>query len=139
MTQPVSVCHTPRVESTIGDRIRQARLLRTMSQPALAKQVGCSVDRIKQFEKLTEPPKGSKYFDAVLRQLGLTADGRPGEDVDWDDPPVSLANKVQLVSALARLIYADSPTDEMANVEPFEIRGMALRDRDEAGDSGNPA
>jgi transcriptional regulator with XRE-family HTH domain len=136
----VSICHTGSVTS-IGDRIRSARERRGWSQPAVAREVGCSVATYKRYEKIPEttPPEGWRYLRAIGDLLGLDLWSAPTGPLDRpDDPRLSQATKLQLVNQLARVIADEAarerPDHDQRNVAPIEVSGMPFDTQSQTGD-----
>lgn len=62
------------MEATLGERIRQARKARGMSQKFLAAQIGISPTALNQIERGETRDPGVSRIVAIARQLQVSAD-----------------------------------------------------------------
>lgn len=80
--------------STPGAQVKQARIARGLSQPALAKLAGVSIKTIGRIETETDY-KMPRSLPKVQRALGLGAYATHG------DPPLSKATPMELINELS--------------------------------------
>lgn len=141
----VTTCHTAAM-THIGERIREAREARGMTQAELAKKIGAPSPSItKQFEhRATLPSRASVYTERIEHVLGIVLDEKADRNRPYD-PPVSEAPSALLMDELSRrpdsdalfvaefarrlgVASAEGQAAGQGTVAPFGVRRMSTSD-----------
>lgn len=95
------------IDDFVSQRIRQARLLRGLTQSALAAQIGCSFQQLQKYEAGQNRVSASRLF-----QIAKALSVEPGYFFDGLDTPAS----DDVDNTAARIMFA------LARVQSPEIR-----------------
>ncbi|WP_234836306.1 helix-turn-helix domain-containing protein [Sinorhizobium meliloti] len=77
---------TTDIDQKIGARIREFRLLRSMSQGALAEKLGITFQQLQKYEKGTNRVSASALI-LICQELGITPNHILGAFFDNDEEP----------------------------------------------------
>lgn len=89
---------TEDIDKEIGARVREFRLLRSMSQQALADQLGITFQQMQKYEKGMNRISASALI-MICKSLGITPDYVLGAYFDDDREPALVQQLMQQVAA----------------------------------------